>query len=184
MVGSVGSVGPVGPVGPVYDVFAERGRHPGEHGTGTGHRHLLADDGPHGYLEAVAVAWSAQARPLGHERREKFVGAECCGDCHRVRVEVEKSTAALDRGAEVAQIAQAQRAGHVVGERTQCDESRNGRRSERAPVTRGACSPPVRRCARSAVGVSANTSRIVSLNWRMLAHPAATHRAGTESCTP
>ena len=95
---------------------------------------MLADDGPHGYLEAVAVAWSAQARPLGHERREKFVGAECCGDCHRVRVEVEKSTAALDRGAEVAQIAQAQRAGHVVGERTQCDESGPVRQPHRAGV--------------------------------------------------
>ena len=175
-----------------------------------GHRDLLPEHCAHGDLGAVDAARHAQAGMRGDERREQRVAPEHGRDRGRVGVQVEQPAAARDGHAEVAHVAEAQRALHAARRRATARRSpcraaaaacagrrprgvtsstpamarvRRTRTARRARSARGrgdaarsrrhrAAFGAPRRC-RSSRGVSANTSRTVSLNWRTLAKPAA-----------
>lgn len=99
----------------VVQGFAVRGDQAGRVGAGGGRGHLLAEHGADGELGLVDRARHPAARAPLDQRGEQRVGAEPLVDGDRVGVQVEQAAAAADGHGQVAQVAQGEPAGDVVG---------------------------------------------------------------------
>ncbi len=118
----------------VVQGFAVRGDQAGRVGAGGGRGDLLPEDGPHGELGLVDRARHPAAGALVDQRCEQRIGAQPFVDGDRVGVQVEQAAAAADGHGQVAQVAQGEPAGDVVGAGGERDDAVPVRQPERAPV--------------------------------------------------
>jgi hypothetical protein len=99
----------------VVDRFAVRGDQAGRVGAGRRRGDLLAEDGPYGELRLVDRARDASARRLVHQRRQHRIRTQLVVHRDRIGVQVEHAAAAADGHGQVAQVAEGEAAGDVVG---------------------------------------------------------------------
>ena len=97
---------------------------PARHGSGAGHRHLLADHRSHSCLERVDAGRRTSARNGRDECPHHRVAAERLVDGARVGIEVEQSADPLNGSGEVVPRRQCQPGGDMVVCRHEADHTR------------------------------------------------------------
>ena len=103
-------------------------------GAGRLHRHLLAQHDAQRQFGLVDGARDALSGCLRDQRTQIRVGAERVDDGLGVGVEVQQAPAAGDRGGQVPEVVQHQRAPHVIGFRCEADDSVAGGQPQGPPV--------------------------------------------------